>query len=201
MLVTVVVELFPVAEALPLLAWAVLLVELLTLWLVVELVLPVEPEPLPPPPAALVVPLEALVLLLPLCPVALAEPDFDVADPELVTVVVLDEDVLLLLVPPLVEPPVAVLPPLLPFETVVWDVLPVELALPLEPLALDELEELDDEELVDVVAAMACPVASMAMTAPAVPARASTRPFRPGPFWPVRGREVGVFLLCTWSSP
>ncbi|HVA26283.1 MAG TPA: hypothetical protein VMW62_18055 [Chloroflexota bacterium] len=74
------------------------------------LVLPEAPEPLLPPPAAFVVPLLVLVLLLPFWPVALLEPVLDEALPLLLTLVLLVDDWWLALVPPLVEPPVVVLP-------------------------------------------------------------------------------------------
>jgi hypothetical protein len=190
----VVCEFEPVAEALPLEAVAVLLVELLVLCVLDALVLPDEPEPLLPPPAALVVPLLLLVLLLPFWPVALLEPVLEDAVPLLLTLVVLVEDWLAELVPPLVEPPVVVLPlPL--WLTVLEDVLPVEEALPLELLPLEVLDELELEVLLAVVpAASAWPLTSMAMTAVAVPARATVF-FRARALPSEGGAALGIGLI------
>jgi hypothetical protein len=91
--------------------------------------------------------------------------------PLLLTDVLLVVDLLAELVPPLVAPPVVVLPlPLL--LTDVEDVVPVAWAPPLEPLPLELLDELEELELLDVVpAAIAWPLASMAIVAAAAPAR------------------------------
>jgi hypothetical protein len=171
LLVTLVVALVPVDRALPVVAVALLVTELLTFWVFVAVVLPCAPEPLLAPPAALTVPAFALVLLVPVWPVAEPEPEVELAVPLLLTEVLLVVDLLAELVPPLVDPPVVVLPlPLL--LTVVEDVVPVAWALPLEPLPLELLDEVDVVELLDVVpSARAVPLTSMAIVAAAAPAR------------------------------
>src|SRR5581483_10858595 len=134
-----------------------------------------EPEPLLAPPAAFTAPVEADVLLLPAWPVAEPEPVDADAVPLLLTDVVFVDEVVALLLPPLVEPPVVVLPlPVL--VTVVCEVVPVALALPDEPLPLEVV--LDDVVLplaAVVPSASAWPVTSIAMTAAEVPARAIAR--------------------------
>jgi len=88
-LTMVVLALVPVADALPLLAVALLLTELLTTWVLLEVVAPDEPEPLFAPPAEFTVPVEAVVLLLPFWPVAEELPLLADAVPVLLTEVVL----------------------------------------------------------------------------------------------------------------
>jgi hypothetical protein len=83
-----------------------------------------------------------------------AAPLLLVAEPVLLTLVLLEVDVLAALEPPLVAPPVVVVPPLLPV-TDVWVVAPVALALPLEPLAPVLVLDVDEDELLAVVSARA----------------------------------------------
>lgn len=169
-LAMVVLALVPVALALPLLAVAVLLTELDTLWLFDALVLPLPVEPLAAPPAAFTAPVLAVVLLLPTWPVPLALPLLALAVPVFETLVVLVEVEVAPLLPPLVAPPVAVLPPELD-ETVVLLVVPVECTAPLDPVPEELLEEVELWVLEEVVSARAGVLTSSAITPAAALAR------------------------------
>jgi hypothetical protein len=193
LLVMVVWAVVPVAEALPLEALALLVVELLTFWLFFAVVLPEVPEPLLAPPAAFTFPTLTEVLLLPFWPVAEPEPDVAEAVPLLVTLVVLVLVVVAELLPPLLDPPVVVLPlPVL--LTVVDDLVPVELTLPLDPLPLELLDEVAELELLAVVpSARAVPLTSTAMVAAAAPARSAVFFLERGPAPVSGGTRLGVF--------
>ncbi|HVA26284.1 MAG TPA: hypothetical protein VMW62_18060 [Chloroflexota bacterium] len=130
-----VVEVKPVPLALPLRAVALEVAEELTCWLLVAVALPLLPVPELAPPAASTVPLEPVVLLLPLWPVAVAEPELVVAVPVLATVLELLELAVAPELPLFLAPPVMVAP-LPPLLIVVEEFEPVAEALPLDALAL-----------------------------------------------------------------
>lgn len=199
----VVLELTPVAPALPLEALAELFTELCTDWLLTAEVLPLGLEPLAPPPAALTAPVFTLVLLLPDWPVAEEAPLDELAVPVLETVLVFVVPDVELLLPPLVAPPVVVLPLEVEEIEVLVDA-PVDDTLPLELLPDELVDVFALDVLEDVVAANAGELTSSAITPAAALARRGSSACFLTPLSLVEcgcAPVLGFFTRATLSSP
>jgi hypothetical protein len=137
-LFTVVVAARPVRFAPPLLAAAWPLRLLVLDWFVAAVVFPAGPEPLVPPPAALVEVEVAEFVWEPLMPTPAAAPLLPLALPLLFTDVCAELFEVLPVDPALLAPPVLAAPALL-VETLVLVLLPVVLTLPLVPEAFEDV--------------------------------------------------------------